>query len=243
MMDRANEQAAPQVEEGLGRAARLGILIPVLRRPRNVQPLLKSIAATTEPGSYTVLFILDRGDEEELEEIVAAAKRRDYIQWTALPKGATYAEKINHGVRVLDRPLYFFGADDLRFKRGWLDAATATMVHEQAGVVGTNDLCNPRVIAGEHATHFLVARSYADLPLIDGGRGPLCEEYPHEYVDDEFIGTAKKRGMYAHAAASRVQHLHPLNGTAPTDPLYDAIPERMAAGLPIHERRKALWLT
>lgn len=242
MMDRANEQAVPQVEEGLGRAARLGILIPVLRRPKNVQPLIKSLAAST-PDIFTVLFICDRGDEEELDAIVAAAKRRDWILWTAMPPGATYAEKINHGVRVLDRPLYFFGADDLRFRHGWIEAAVSVMKATGAGAVGTNDLCNPRVMAGEHATHFLVRRDYADLPLIDGGRGPLCEEYPHEYVDDEFIGTAKKRGMYAHAAASKVQHLHPLNGTAPVDDLYAAIPERMAAGLPIHERRKVLWQT
>jgi glycosyltransferase involved in cell wall biosynthesis len=242
-VEHQEQREAPQVETGLGRAALVSILIPVLRRPQNVSPVLKSIAATSPPGRFQVLFICDRGDEKEIETIVRASERRPWVRWTQLPPGATYAMKINHGVRTAHSPLYFFGADDLRFTSHWLEHAEERMERAAAGAVGTNDMCNPRVMAGEHATHFLVADWYAKQPLIDGARGPLCEEYPHEYVDDEFIGTAKKRGRYAHAADSIVKHLHPLNGTAPMDDLYAQISDRMARGLPIYERRRALWET
>jgi len=141
---------------------------------------------------------------------------------------------------VTDEPLLFFGADDLHFHPGWLDAARAEF-RPGIGVVGTQDLCNRRVLRGEHATHFLVTREYAELPLIDGGRGPLCEEYPHEFVDDELVGTARHRGAWAFAAGSVVEHLHPDAGKAPSDELYAAQAERMRRGRPIFNKRRALW--
>lgn len=213
----------------------LAILVPVLRRPHRVRPLLDSIEAATPAAR--VLFIADPDDHAEIAA-VGAAQEVPGIDLLIL--AGNYAQKINAGVRHTTEPLIFLGADDLHFHPGWLEGAKRRL-SSPVGVVGTNDLCNPRVIAGEHATHFLVARWYAELGTIDEPGKLLHEGYPHEYVDNELIGTAKHRGAYAHAADSLVEHLHPLAGKAPMDDLYAAARRRMRHGQRLYQRRRRLW--
>jgi len=203
-----------------------------------VAPLLDSIEDATPDAR--VFFLADSHDRREHEAIEAERCLRS-IHIDLDIGGGNYAMKINRGVALTDQSLLFLGADDLAFHRGWLEAAAAKLT-DGIGVVGTNDLCNPRVMAGEHATHFLMTREYAERGTIDdGSSGPLHEGYPHEYVDNELIGTAKHRGAYAHAADSIVEHLHPMVGKAPMDELYAQIGARMNQGVRIYERRRALW--
>lgn len=219
----------------------LAILVPVLGRPHRVTQLLDAVERATP--DCRVLFLADVGDSAEIDAIKAEQRslRRPFsVDLADCPDGSNYAAKINRGVRLTTEPYVFTGADDLDFKPGWFEAALAA-IQPGIGLIGTQDLCNARVIAGEHATHFLVTREYAELPCIDGSPGPLCEEYPHEFVDDELIGTARKRSAYAFAADSIVEHLHPDVGKAPSDPLYAAQRDRMRRGRPIFNRRKPLW--
>lgn len=211
---------------------KLAILVPVLRRPHRVRPLLNSINAVT-PDSPRILFICDPGDRPQREAVADAGAE-------ALIVSGNYARKINEGVRATDEPLLFLGADDLHFHPGWLEAAEAELQGE-VGVVGTNDLCNRRVMAGEHSTHSLVARWYAAQGTIDDPDCLLHEAYPHEYVDDEFIETAKARNAYAHAHQAVVEHLHPMVGKAPMDNLYAAQRQRMRQGRRIFHARRHLW--
>lgn len=210
----------------------LAILVPVLRRPHRVAPLLASIAAAT-PKPYRVLFICDPGDREEQDAIAMAGGEM-------ISPGGNYASKINAGVRHTTEPLLFLGADDLQFHPGWFEAAACRLT-DTIGVVGTNDLCNRRVVNGEHSTHSLVARWYAELGTIDKPGDVLCEIYAHEFVDDEFVETAKYRRAYAHAHDSIVEHLHPQVGKAPMDDLYAAQPVRMRQGRRVYRQRRPLW--
>jgi hypothetical protein len=214
----------------------LCILVPVLERPHRVAPLLASIEAATPEAE--VLFLLDPGDEAERRAINDAESGEIWVGIEA--PGGNYAAKINHGVRITPRPLIFTGADDLDFRPGWLEAAIAHLT-DGIGLVGTNDLCNPRTMAGEHATHFLMTREYAEQPCIDGSPGPLYEGYPHEYVDNELIETARHRGAFAMALDAEVEHLHPMNGKAPMDRLYARSGQRMRQGAKIFRRRQHLW--
>lgn len=209
----------------------LAILVPVLRRPHRVRPLLDSIRVATPCAS--VLFIADPDDLEQLE-----ALEREGTQYTTL--AGNYAEKINLGVRETVEQLLFLGADDLHFHPGWLDAAKAKL-GPGIGVVGTNDLCSKRVMAGTHSTHSLVTRDYVQRGTIDDSSRLLHEGYPHEYVDDEFVQTAMFRGAYAHAHDAIVEHLHPQVGKAPMDALYAAQHARMRHGVRLFRRRRALW--
>lgn len=212
------------------------ILTPVLRRPHRVAPLLDSIERAT-PEAH-VLFLCDPDDTAEQEAIVAARRgRRLRIEMQA--PGGNYAHKINEGVRLSTEPLIFMGADDLEYHPGWFAAACGLL--DRASVIGTNDLCSPRVRRGDHATHSMLTREYAGRGTIDNPEWVLHEHYPHEYVDDEFVGTARYRGEFAFCAAAVVEHLHPDVGKAPTDELYDARPVRMRKGLRIYRRRRKLW--
>lgn len=135
----------------------------------------------------------------------------------------------------------FLGADDLRFHPGWLEAAKAEL-DVGVGVVGTNDLGSPRVMRGAHSTHSLVTREYADVfGTIDRPGRVLHEEYPHEFVDDELVATAKFRGAWRFASKARVEHLHPSWGKAPMDALYALQADRMSVGRRIYRRRSRMW--
>lgn len=209
----------------------LTILIPVLARPHRVAPMLDAALAWTPDAD--VLFIADPDDLPELTEL--EAQGANYIT-----VDGNYAKKINEGIRRTESPFVFTGADDLLFHPGWFEAAKQVM-SDRIGFVGTQDLCNRRVLRGLHGTHFLVARWYAELGTIDGEEGLFHEGYPHEFVDDEAVGTAKFRGAWAFAKDSVVEHLHPDAGKAPSDDLYAARPARMRAGKRIYRERKHLW--
>lgn len=187
------------------------ILVPVRGRPHRVAPLLRSIAQAT-PEPYRVVFLADPDDEPQLDALAAAGA-------DTLVPGGNYAEKIHHGVVSTSEPLIFTGADDLEPQEGWLDAAAAELANG-AQVVGVNDLIERRSGRQGHATHFLMTREYAELPTIDGRPGPFFTGYGHNFCDDELIATARKRGVYAYAEDCHVRHLHPMNQTAPDDPIY-----------------------
>lgn len=209
----------------------LVVLVPALDRPQNVEPLLDSIEATCEART---LFLCDFGDTAQIAAVEADPRASLDIC------GGNYAQKINRGITLTSEPLIFTGADDLRFRKGWFDAAKVHIA-EGADVVGTQDLCNQRTIRGEHATHFLVTRSYATRGQPDGNPGLLCEAYAHNCVDDELIATAAARGAYAFAADAIVEHRHPMNGTAPNDPTYEKGTATIPADRKLFRRRRKLW--
>lgn len=212
------------------------VLVPMLTRPHRVVPLLESIRSSC-PEART-LFVCSPEDTAVHGAIDAAGEERISVLG---PFPGDYARKINAGYRHTTEGHMFLGADDLLFHPGWYEAAVAQL-SEGIGVVGTNDLGNQRVIAGDHATHSLVTRDYCDrFGTIDGPGAVLTEVYPHEFVDDEFVGTAKHRSAWAFAFDSHVEHLHPSWGKAPMDPMYAQQTSRMNAGRRIYRRRQPLW--
>lgn len=214
----------------------VAVLVPMLGRADKLPTLVDSLHRTAPAAR--LLFLCTTTDAET---VVACKQHGDFLAFPPQPVG-DYAAKINEGVRATDEPLLFFGAIDIEFQPGWLEAATAHL-SESVRVVGTNDLANPRVMRGEHATHFLVARDYATKPLIDGDAdGPLFTGYVHEYVDDEFLGTAKARHAYAFAADSYVRHRHPhFDPTAVWDDSYRGMTGRMRRSRRLYQRRRRLW--
>ncbi len=212
----------------------LAVIVPVLRRPHRVAPLMESVARVT-PDPFRLLFVCDSDDYSEQETI-------DGLGGDRIQVDGNYAQKINAAYRVTVEPLLFLGADDIEFHPFWFERAVERLSDPSIGVVGTNDLGNPRVRAGLHATHSLVTRAYIDEHgTIDESGKVLHESYPHEYVDTEFVQTAMHRQAWAFARDSVVEHMHPHWGKAPTDALYDAHRGRMKLGERIYTRRKHLW--
>lgn len=214
------------------------IIVPVLNRPGNVDRTLVAFAQAT-PSPHRVLFVADDYDAPELEALEAA--NADYV----VHEGhGCYARKINLGARSSTEPLLFTGADDLMPHVGWLDAAVAKL-DGTVQVVGTNDLGNQRTVHGKHSTHSLVTREYINDPggVINGAPGDvLFEGYAHAWCDDEFVGTAKYRGVYAHAFDAHVEHLHPAWAKAEQDDTYEKGREATWASKATYNSRRHLWM-
>jgi hypothetical protein len=214
--------------------AECAVVVPVLRRPQNAAPFMASLRAST--GLATAYAVADDDDHETAQAWADAGAR--VLRFADDTGPGTFAEKVNRGYGGTDEPWLLLVGDDVRFHAGWLDHAQA-IAGDRHHVVGTNDLGNPRVLAGEHATHLLVRRSYVDEQGAswDGPKVVAHEGYGHWYVDDEIVTAAKQRGVWAMALGSRVEHLHPLFGSAPDDDVYELGRSHAEADRALFERR------
>lgn len=223
----------------------VAILIPVLRRPHRVKPIIDSIRASLNGTAFQIVFIASYGDTKEIHTINRFMA--DDIRLLMIEPNLVgdYAKKINYAYQeTSDARWFFLGADDIHFHAGWFNNAMAMYAATGRFVIGTQDLGNDRVLRGEHATHSLVHRDYISAHgTIDEQGKILHEGYPHEFVDDEFIATAKLRDDFVFCNDSVVEHLHPMWGKAPTDALYNLQRKRMTQGRRIFEKRKRLWQT
>lgn len=212
------------------------IIIPVLARPHRVAPLLADIRAAT-PEPHRVLFVADVDDEPELAALEAAG-----AEYIAVDQPRNYAAKINAAYRASTESVLLMAADDIHFHPGWLPAALAQL-SDEIQVVGTNDLGNARVMKGEHSTHTLFTRHYIETEsgVLDTPGTVLFEGYPHDYCDDEFIGTARARGRFAAALNSHVEHLHYAWGKGETDEVYEKARKNVSVGRKLHIARRNMW--
>ena len=224
----------------------LSILVPVLSRPQNVAPLVNSAYAATG-CDFEIVFLVTKTCVDEIEAINDQMASGDVnIRIISFPhrSNGDYANKINVGYAKTTSPWLFTGADDIHFHHGWFDHAERAFVATGRRVVGTRDLGNSRVETGVHSTHSLVHRSYVEeMGTVDEDGVMLHEGYPHEFVDDEFIETAKMRDEFVHSPESIVEHLHPLWGKAPTDATYNAHRKRMVMGRRVYQKRQRLWMS
>ena len=214
----------------------VAVLVPMLGRCHHIGPLLESLQQTCPEADR--LFGCSPGDRRVISEI---ERRGEQFFTVPGPHPGDYARKINEGFRRTTADVVFLGASDLRFHPGWWDAVQSAL-KPGVGVVGTNDLGSPRVLAGEHSTHSAVTRDYVeDFGLIDRPGVVLFEGYEHEYVDDELVQTAMHRGAWVFAEDAHVEHLHPSWGKAPSDQLYRKQRQRMRRSRALFEERRQLW--
>ena len=213
-------------------AEEVAVIVPVLRRPQNAEPFMRSLRAST--GLATVYAVVEPDDQETAKAWEAAGatviwghdELMSYAEGQTEGVAHTFAEKVNLAYRQTrdstDEPWLFACGDDVTFHPAWLDHAQHVAEVLKAHVVGTNDLANARVLAGEHATHLLIRRSYVDeVGASWDGPGVVCHEgYRHNFVDDEIVTAAKARAVWQMALGSVVEHRHPLFGTAEDDEVY-----------------------
>ncbi len=191
---------------------RTAVLVPVMRRPQNAEPFMRSLLAST--GMATAYAIAQYGDLETIDAWEQAGAT------VLISSRSTFAEKANLGYRSTTEHWILTVGDDVRFHPGWLDHAQA-LGREGFHVVGTNDL-GPRSESGQESPHQLFWRDYVDKQGASwDGPGVLCHEgYRHGFVDVETALVAKLRGVWAMAPGAVVEHLHPLFGTGVDDEVY-----------------------
>jgi len=221
----------------------VAVIIPVLGRPERVEPLLSSLYGSERDVELRPLFVVSPGDEAE-----ESAVRESGADWMLMPKTrepGDYARKINRAfVSAWENGVewVFMGADDLCFCEGWADVALeVAAATPTATVIGTNDLGNPAVTTGQHATHSLVRGSYLEAGTIDETGKLLHEGYRHNWVDNEFVATARHRGVFVFAAGSYVEHLHPAWGKAEDDAIYQLGLADFNDDRLLFRNRESLW--
>jgi hypothetical protein len=216
---------------------RCAVLVPILGRPGHVAPLVKSLRDSK--ADARLVLICNHDDAETIAAVRRANRRPLIVPWAA--GYADWARKLNYAWARTDEEWRFHGADDIHFHPGWLEAAIAVGERYAACVVGTNDLGNPRVKAGVHATHQLVHRDYWECGTIDEAGKVVTEAYHHNFVDDEFVQTAMSRSTYAAALRSHVEHFHPDWGKAPNDATYDLGRSQFGRDAVLFNQRHLLW--
>jgi GT2 family glycosyltransferase len=215
---RALAQLVPKVPAATEATA---VIVPVLGRPQNAAPFMASLKASGADLAK-VYAISDDSDEYTDAAWTAAGAQVIYYDDSDDNVGrGTFAEKVNLAYLHTDEPWLFLVGDDVKFHPGWLDQAQHA-ARDGAHVVGTNDLHNPLVVKGEHATHLLIRRNYIDErgASWDGPKVVCHEGYRHMFVDNEIVQVAKQRKVWAFARHSKVEHLHPLWGLAEGDETY-----------------------
>jgi hypothetical protein len=217
------------------RADAVAVIVPVLGRPASALPLAESLRSSQQDLTLDLWFVCSPGDTAQREACAIAV-------WPIGTRG-DYARKINLGLWSTDADWIFCGADDLTFRPGWAEAAVAELVAHGTGFCGTNDLANPRVRQGLHATHPLVRRDYAiECGTIDAPGLIYHEGYWHQFVDNEACGTAMIRGCWSFAKDSIVEHHHPIfDRTVPRDSTYELGDLHRLEDHELHQRRRSLW--
>lgn len=211
------------------------VLVPAIRHTNAARFMASLRSSTGLARAYAVANI----DETD----AAAAWKEAGAEVLVGTTCRTFAERMNLGYRLTAEPWLLVVGDDVRFHPGWLDHAQA-MADDQHHVVGTNDLANPRVTAGHHATHLLIRRTYVDQQGASwDGPGVVAHEgYRHWFVDDEIVTAAKQRGVWSMALGSRVEHLHPLFGKGEPDDLYELGQSHADADRALFEQRAAQFM-
>lgn len=214
-------------------SAETAVIVPVMKRPQNAAPFMASLKAST--GMAKVYAVADADDVVTVEAWKAAGAE---VLELANQTPGTFSEKLNFGYGLTSEPWIFMVGDDVRFHPGWLDHAQHA-AGDTFDVVGTNDLGNPKVMAGEHATHILIRRSYIDETGAswDGPKVVAHEGYRHWFLDNEIVTAARRRKTWAMALGSVVEHFHPAWGKGDNDEVYELGQSQAGADRKLFERR------
>ncbi len=217
-------------------------LCPVLNRPKNLGPLVQSFNDSLEGENVeaSMLFLVNVDDTAEIKALRELALWHIVVPWGNGPRD--YVRKMLWGVARTTSDWILLAADDLRFHKGWFRAALNVHIASGCLVIGTNDMANPTVMRGDHATHPLVHREYVKYGTIDNPDELLHSGYCHNSVDCEFVETAKARGQFAHARGSLVEHIHPtFRRTVKRDSTYQKGMEYALRDKQLFRRRRKLW--
>jgi hypothetical protein len=204
----------------------IAIFVPTLYRAHNLPRLISSIEETSNCNIY---FMCPEDDFDTIEIV------KNYKYWTDLGD-MRYVKRIQHMYENTDEDWFLLGSDDIVFHPMWLEMAHDLM--DDYSVISFNDLCNPSL----PGTNFLIRRKYIEEQsgVIDSPNTVLCQEYYHNFCDNELVGTANSRGQFFHCGGI-IEHRHPMSGKDPYDEIYSMAQSNFHADAEIFHRRSRLW--
>jgi len=208
----------------------VAVIIPVLNRPQNVEPLAQSLFDSCPEA--TPYFITTFSDTKE----IAAVRDAGYEPIITLEIG--FGPKANLGYAKTSESWLLFIGDDVTFHPGWYQAALETAECTGSSLIGTNDLSD-RAGIGQHAIHPLVRRSYIDTQGMswDGPGTVTHPGYRHWYIDNEWSEKAVVDNVFAYSPKSIIEHHHYTNDPDVLDDTYELGGERRTADGRLFHRR------
>lgn len=210
----------------------IAVLIPTLGRPHRIPGLVENLRLTAPDAEVYLIH-------EPEDDATRTAIRVSGARAIANTRSPSYAGAVNTALLATTEPLLYVAADDFYFHPHWLPPLMDLV--KDYPVVGSNDLHNTDVTAGNMATSFLIRRDYALTAVVDEPGVMLHEGYTHNFVDAELVATAQSRGAFAHCATSHVEHLHYLWGLAVKDETYAKSVRHHEADQALFRSRQALW--
>ena len=210
----------------------IAVLIPTLKRPHRIAEVIQNIKDTAPEA--TPYFIIEEHDTATAEAIKAAGANK-----IVNTRAASYAGAINTAIHLTTEPYIVMASDDLIFYPNW--APPLLELAKDFGFVGTNDLHNRDVIAGTHATHYLITRDYATQGSIDDPDAFLHEGYIHNYTDTEAVATAAYRKQWTPCLDSVIEHRHWVWGLATQDETYAKGTTTVQTDEALFNSRRHLW--
>ena len=147
----------------------IAVIIPTYGRADRLARVAANIAENTETA-HRVVFAVEVDDTASID--VAAELDVDVV---VNERKANYSGAITTAYLATPAEHVFAGADDLNFHPGW-DIPALALMDDWTMVVGTNDLLNPYVTAGLHASgnQIAVANIRERLQLLYGSRAQLA---------------------------------------------------------------------
>lgn len=215
------------------------IVVPVMKRPWAASGFMASLEATT-PESVPVWAVSDDDDEQTRRAWAACGAT------VSIGDGPTFANKVqwayDHSLPI-DPPWMLLVGDDVEFHDGWYDWACVAMRRRSVNLIATNDLHNPFVLRGEHATHPIIRRRWvAESGASWDGPGHIAHQgYHHAYVDAEWTARAKQDDCFMFAQHVIIEHHHPTWTRGPTDATYRRGMARYDQDRRLFEDRKARY--
>jgi len=214
----------------------LSVIVPVLNRPQNATPFMRSLRRT-DAWPCTVYAVCD---EEDVPTITSWADENAVVVISRY--GSTFPHKAQYAYEeMIPTDWIFLCGDDVAFQDGWWnEAMKVAKIEPDACLISTNDLGNPFVTGGIHATHPIIKTSYVEQSGAswDGPGSLVHRGYFHSYCDNEWTEKARLDGVFAPALASIVKHRHPTWGTAPWDDTYGLPLEHIAEDALLYEERR-----
>jgi hypothetical protein len=191
----------------------IGIVVPVMARPQNAAPFIRSlVAAGPTPAVYPVCD----PDDHPTRDAWRAAGTEPLVSG----RGHTFANKAQHAYLNTSEPWIMLVGDDVRFHSGWLEAATLAASPEVC-LISTNDLGNPYVAAGTSAIHPIIRRTWVDDSGASwDGPGHITHEGYRHICDMEWSAKAINEGVFVYCPDAVVEHVHPVWSRAEWDRTY-----------------------
>ena len=226
----------------------ISIIVPSYGRPERVASVVSNIRDSMNGYAprYEIMVVVEDSEIAAYADALGYITSEDGSTWLVTNELSTnYAGAVNTAVKYARGDLYMIAADDLTFHTGWAMYATRNMnALPSIKVVGTNDLLNDFVLQGYHATHYLVAADYIwDIGgVVDEAPGQVLHEgYTHNFVDTEFIGTAKARAVFVPCLEAVVEHNHFTAGKSDKDSTYDKGYANLQEDADLYYARRHLW--